>query len=195
MLSSKRKYPLWKNILDKIMALFMVVLLMPVFIFFFILISIDTQSSGIFAQKRVGQFGHIFTIYKFKSIHASSRRISKLGSFIRRTKIDELPQLFNILKGDMSFVGPRPDVPGYYDLLKGEDREVLWLKPGLTSEASIKYRNEDQWLNSSEDPELLNDQILFPDKVKMNRKYMHKMSLKTDLNIIFKTISIIFANH
>ncbi len=193
MLKSKGVYPPWKCIFDKALALAACVLLIPFFIIFFVLVSLDTQSNGIYRQKRVGQFGKIFTMYKFKSIQSSTQRISKLGSFMRKTKIDELPQVFNILIGDMSFVGPRPDVPGYYDCLQGSDREVLLLKPGLTSEASIKYRNEDKLLSQSDNPVILNDKILFPDKVVMNLNYVQKVSLKNDIRIIIRTISSIFA--
>ena len=114
--------------------------------------------------------------------------ISRIGQFLRKTKIDELPQLWNVLKGDMSFVGPRPDVAGYYDALEGEARKILELKPGITSEASIKYRNEESLLAQQDSPLTYNDTVIFPEKVRMNLDYYYHNSLVGDLKIIFKTI-------
>ena len=112
------------------------------------------------------------------------------GKFLRKSKLDELPQLLNIIKGDMSVVGPRPDIPGYYDLLEGENRKILELKPGLTSEASIKYRNEEELLQSAINSKQYNDEIIFPDKVKMNLNYYYNYNLLIDLKIILKTIFV-----
>ena len=120
----------------------------------------------IFTQTRIGQHGKRFTIYKLKTM--KNGKVTRVGKWLRKSKIDELPQLLNILKGEMSFVGPRPDVSGYYDQLKGDDRRVLQLKPGLTSPAAIKYRNEEQLLAQQNDPIKYNDDVIFPDKVKMN---------------------------
>jgi lipopolysaccharide/colanic/teichoic acid biosynthesis glycosyltransferase len=160
-----------------------------IFIFFFwILASIDTKSNGLFIQKRIGQFGKEFDIFKLKSIQNNCETISKFGKFIRKYKIDELPQLLNIFIGNMSFVGPRPDVAGYYDKLEGENRIILNLKPGLTSLASIKYANEDEILSQQPFPLHYNDEIIFPDKVKMNLEYYKNQSLLLDLKIIIKTI-------
>ena len=119
-------------------------------------------------------------------------KVTSIGKILRKTKIDELPQLINILKGDMSFVGPRPDVPGYYDVLKGEQRKVLVLKPGLTSLAAIKYRNEEQLLAQQVEPLLYNDTVIFPDKVNMNLDYLKKRSVGYDLKIIGLTIKSLF---
>ena len=116
------------------------------------------------------------------------KTISRFAKFLRKSKLDELPQLFNIVKGDMSVVGPRPDIPGYYDALEGENRKILELKPGLTSEASIKYRNEEMLLQSVSNPKKYNDEIIFPDKVKMNLNYYYNHNLLIDLKIILKTI-------
>ena len=110
------------------------------------------------------------------------------GKFLRKSKLDELPQLLNIIKGDMSVVGPRPDIPGYYDALEGENRKILELKPGLTSEASIKYRNEEMLLKSVSNSKKYNDETIFPDKVKMNLNYYYNHNLLIDLKIILKTI-------
>lgn len=115
-------------------------------------------------------------------------RITPLGAKLRKYKLDELPELWNVLIGDMSFVGPRPDVPGYADKLVGEDREILQLKPGITGPASLKYRNEEEILASVEDPIRYNDEVIFPDKVRINREYMEEWSFWGDIRIIFKTV-------
>ena len=169
-------------------AFLLLLLCWPLVLLSFLISSFVHRSNGFFLQKRVGQFGRTFVIYKIKSIHPHSMEISNFGKFLRRSKIDELPQLFNILKGEMSFVGPRPDVPGYYDVLEGDDRRVLELKPGITSEASIKYRREEELLSQQSDPLKYNDEVIFPDKVKMNLMYLEKISFSTDLKIIFKTV-------
>lgn len=150
--------------------------------------TIDTQSFGVFSQDRIGQYGKKFTIFKIKSMNDRLKTVTWFGRFLRKSKLDELPQLFNILKGDMSFVGPRPDLPGYYDLLEGENRKILELKPGLTSEASIKYRNEETILQNVSNPKQYNDEVLFPDKIKMNLDYYYKQNLLIDLKIILKTV-------
>lgn len=150
--------------------------------------SIDNQSWGLFFQKRIGQHGKPFMIFKIKTLNDTTKRASSFGSFLRKSKLDELPQLINILLGQMSFVGPRPDVPGYYDKLQGENRKILELKPGLTSEASIKYANEEEILNHKEHPLHYNDTIIFPDKVKMNLEYYYKQSFLVDLQILLKTL-------
>jgi len=121
-------------------------------------------------------------------MHWASGQISKYGNFLRRYKLDELPQLLNILLGDMSFVGPRPDIPGYYDKLKGENRKILELKPGLFSWAAIKYFNEEEELRWHDNPLEYNDNVIFPDKVKMNLHYYYTQSFKEDLRIMWKTI-------
>lgn len=143
-----------------------------------------------FSQTRIGQHGKPFTIYKLKTMEQG--QVTKIGTWLRRYKIDELPQLWNILKGDMTFVGPRPDVPGYYDLLKGDQRKVLQLKPGLTSLAAIKYRHEEQLLAQQKDPKRYNDEVLFPDKVKMNLEYLQRKSLSYDLKILWQTAISLF---
>lgn len=167
-----------------------IILLLPVLILLLILTCYDTGFPGIFTQKRVGRNAVLFNIYKFRTMHPKTARKSAIGKWMRTTKLDELPQLFNILKGDMSLIGPRPDIPGYYDKLEGENRLVLQLKPGLISEAGIKYSNEEELLNKMEDPLQFNDEILFPDKVKMNLEYYHHLSFKKDFLILMKTFSI-----
>lgn len=121
-------------------------------------------------------------------MHSVSGRISEYGKFMRRYKLDELPQFLNIFLGDMSFVGPRPDIPGYYDTLQGEDRKILELKPGLCSWAALKYYNEDEILRLQQNPLEYNDKVIFPDKVRMNLKYYYTRSFSEDLRIMWRTI-------
>ncbi|UKB82996.1 sugar transferase [Chryseobacterium sp. MEBOG06] len=182
------QYKYWKVIFDLVFAVILLIFLMPLLIVLFVITSLDTSSNGIFFQKRIGQYGDPFIIFKFKTIHEKTMICSAIGQLLRKFKLDELPQLFNILKGDMSFVGPRPDIEGYYDRLVGADREVLKLKPGLTCEASIKYRNEESLLKMQKDPLAYNDEILFPNKVKMNLEYLENMSFKNDIKILFRTL-------
>lgn len=161
---------------------------LPVILISWLILIIDTQSNGIFLQKRVGQYGKLFLIYKLKTIHPKTGKISGIGLFFRKYKIDELPQLINVLHGEMSLVGPRPDIEGYYDQLKGEERKILELKPGITCEASIKYYNEEVVLLNQSDPLQYNDKVIFPDKVKMNLDYYNNHNLFVDIKIIVKTI-------
>ncbi|WP_223606105.1 sugar transferase [Chryseobacterium sp. OSA05B] len=182
------QYTYWKNIFDGILALLLIVFLMPLLIILLLTAGMDTASGGLFVQKRIGQYGKPFMIYKFRTIHKKKRTCSRIGMVMRKFKLDELPQLFNIVKGNMSFVGPRPDIEGYYDRLEGSDRKVLELKPGLTCEASIEYRNEETLLNNQDDPLKYNDEILFPHKVKMNLLYLENRSFKTDMKILWKTL-------
>lgn len=177
-----------KRLFDIFFSILFFIILGWFIVLFLIIVSIDTNSNGFFLQTRIGQYGKPFTIYKFKTIHPKTQRISKFGAFLRKYKIDELPQLFNILIGDMSFVGPRPDIPGYYDKLQGEYRKILELKPGLTSKAAIKYSNEEEILAKQTNPLQYNDEVIFPDKVKLNLEYYYKQSFLVDLQIIFKTI-------
>lgn len=141
---------------------------------------------GIFSQVRIGQFGKPFAIYKLRSIHYKKQRISSYGKFLRNSKLDELPQLVNILLGQMSFVGPRPDVPGYYDKLQGEARKILQLKPGLLSKAALKYYNEESVLKKQTHPLKYNDEVIFPDKVKMNLEYYYKRSFSEDMRVLWE---------
>lgn len=153
--------------------------------------AMDTKDNGFFLQKRVGQHGKLFTIIKLRTMREDKEgntTISPIGAFFRNFKFDELPQFFNVLIGDMSIVGPRPDIPGYYDCLQGEERKILELKPGLTSEASLKYFNEEQILAEKENPLDYNDRIIFPDKVKLNLKYHNTRTFLGDLKIIGKTV-------
>lgn len=176
-----------KRVFDFSLALMLLLPATLPLLLVYLFVAIDTKSNGFFFQTRVGQNGTLFTIFKFKTLQ-SDGSISPLGRFLRNSKLDELPQLWNILKGDMSFVGPRPDVPGYYDVLEGEERKILELKPGLTCEASIKYAKEEALLEKQEDPLHYNDTVIFPDKVRMNLAYYYNRTFFGDLKIILKTI-------
>ncbi|HBC28503.1 MAG TPA: sugar transferase [Prevotellaceae bacterium] len=150
-----------------------------------------------FRQRRVGLGGRLFTMVKFRTMTlnhggssvsvAGESRITPLGARLRRWKLDELPELWNVLVGDMSFVGPRPDVPGYADALTGEQRDILLLRPGITGPASLKYRNEEELLAQVSDPQRYNDEVIFPDKVRLNLLYLHDHTLLLDLKMILVT--------
>lgn len=188
-----------KWIFDRVVALFGLLVLWPVLLVVAILIRIKMPGGPvIFKQKRVGRNGRLFTMYKFRSMTvghggssvsiAGESRITPLGAKLRHYKLDELPELWNVLIGDMSFVGPRPDVPGYADQLKGKDREVLKLRPGITGPASLKYRDEEDLLATQSDPQKYNDEVIFPDKVRINLYYLHHYSFIKDIEMIFCTI-------
>ena len=190
---------LLKVFFDRGVSLFGLFFLFPVLLLVGILIRIKMPDGPvIFTQKRVGQHGRLFPMYKFRSMminHSGSSisvqgesRITPLGAKLRKYKLDELPELWNVLIGDMSFVGPRPDVPGYADKLEGENRRVLLLKPGITGPASLKYRNEEELLAQQEDPQKYNDEVLFPDKVRINIEYLDNWSFWNDIKIIIYTI-------
>ncbi len=181
------------------MALLGLILFMPVMLILAFLIKFTMPGAPVlFRQKRVGQYGRIFTLVKFRTMipsHSGSSvsvagesRITPLGAVLRRHKLDELPELWNVLRGDMSFVGPRPDVPGYADRLTGSDRDILKLKPGITGPATLKYRNEEELLASQPDPRSYNDEVIFPDKVRINLSYLSNRSFMGDLRIILDTL-------
>jgi lipopolysaccharide/colanic/teichoic acid biosynthesis glycosyltransferase len=181
-----------KRLFDVLFSLLALLLISWLLLLFWIMASIDTQSHGLFIQERIGQWGRVFKIFKLKTMHPTTKHISLIGRFFRKSKIDELSQLWNVLMGDMSLVGPRPDVAGYYDKLEGENRKVLELKPGVTSLASIKYANEEVLLAAQTNPLEYNDTVIFPDKVRMNLEYYYHHSLVGDLKIILKTL---FRHH
>lgn len=188
-----------KYLFDRLMSLIGLLLLWPVLAVVAVLIRIKMPGGPvIFKQKRVGRDGRLFTMYKFRSMTvghggssvsvAGESRITPLGAKLRRYKLDELPELWNVLIGDMSFVGPRPDVPGYADQLKGRDREVLRLRPGITGPASLKYRDEEELLAGQSDPQKYNDEVIFPDKVRINLYYLHHYSFIKDIEMIICTV-------
>lgn len=151
-----------------------------------------------FLQKRVGKDGRLFTMVKFRTMTvnhggssisiAGENRITPLGAMLRKYKLDELPELWNVLCGDMSFVGPRPDVPGYADKLQGAEREVLKLRPGITGPATLKYRNEEELLAEVDNPQQYNDDVIYPDKVRLNLFYLHHYSFVMDIKMIVATV-------
>lgn len=188
-----------KFLFDRIVALFGLMVLWPVLLIVAILIKIKMPGGpAFFTQKRVGRNGKLFTMYKFRSMtvsHSGSSisvagesRITPLGAVLRKCKLDELPELWNVLIGDMSFVGPRPDVPGYADKLEGEDRLVLKLRPGITGPASLKYANEEEILAQVANPQQYNDEVIFPDKVKINLDYYYNHTFIGDIKLIFQTV-------
>lgn len=188
-----------KYLFDRSVALVGLVGLSPVLLVVAVLIRVKMPGGPvIFTQKRVGKNGRLFTMYKFRSMtvgHSGSSvsvagesRITPLGAKLRRWKLDELPELWNVLVGDMSFVGPRPDVPGYADRLTGRDRDVLKLRPGITGPASLKYRDEEELLARQPDPQKYNDEIIFPDKVRINMYYLDHYSFIKDIQMIFCTV-------
>ena len=192
-----------KRLFDIIFSLVGIVFLLPIFIVVSILIKIDSLGPIFFLQKRVGLNGDIFKIIKFRTMRVNHNnsltitlendvRITRIGKILRKYKIDEIPELINVLIGDMSFVGPRPDVPGYADLLKGNNRNILKLRPGITSRASIKYANEEQLLLDQQDPIAYNNDVIFPDKVKMNLNYYENNNIWIDIKIIFATLYTLF---
>jgi lipopolysaccharide/colanic/teichoic acid biosynthesis glycosyltransferase len=177
----------------------LVSVLLPLFItpilVLIVIATIDTNKFGVFSQLRVGQYGKLFKIYKIRTLKEGVHTLGELdqsaspiGKFLRRTKLDELPQLYNVLKGDMSFVGPRPDLQGFADTLKGEDRIILKVKPGITSEATLKYKDEGRVLERQKDPEHYNRTIIWVDKVKINKKYIENYRFSLDLVLILKSI-------
>jgi lipopolysaccharide/colanic/teichoic acid biosynthesis glycosyltransferase len=187
-----------KRIFDIIASLFGIIILIPLFVSIYILIKILMPGRALFLQKRVGRNGKLFTIYKFRTMianHSSSsisvageNHITPLGTILRKYKFDELPELWNVLIGEMSFVGPRPDVSGYADKVTGENQKILILRPGITGPASLKYSNEEYLLSKVSDPIKYNDQVIYPDKVRINLKYYYNHSIIGDIKIILKTI-------
>lgn len=181
----QRPYLKWKRLADLVVGLVLLFLLSWLILVCIILATVDTRAFGVFVQLRIGQYGRPFYIYKIRTINPQTGKSGRFSQFLRNSKLDEFPQLLNILLGQMSFVGPRPDVPGYYDRLEGEGRKLLELKPGLCSRAALKYRNEEQLLAQHPDPLRYNDQVLFPDKVRMNLEYYYKRSFAEDLRIMW----------
>ena len=188
-----------KCLFDRVASLLGLLVLWPVLIIIALLIKVRKPGGPVvFKQQRAGRDGGLFTMYKFRSMtvsHSGSSvsvagesRITPLGSILRKYKLDELPELWNVLKGDMSFVGPRPDVPGYADRLQGENRLILKLRPGITGPASLKYANEEEILAQVSNPVKYNDEVIFPDKVRINLNYYHNHTFWGDIRLIFQTI-------
>ena len=170
-----------------------------------ILIRATSRGPALFRQARVGREGKLFTVRKFRTMSTGhgdpspvtvrgDSRITGVGRVLRRFKLDEYPQLWNVLVGEMSLVGPRPDVPGYCDKLEGEARRILDLRPGITGPATIKYADEEEILAAQTDPVRYNDEVIFPDKVRLNLEYLENMTFRGDLGWIWKTIAAPFAS-
>jgi lipopolysaccharide/colanic/teichoic acid biosynthesis glycosyltransferase len=169
-------------------------ILIPI-ILLVIIATIDTGKWGVFTQYRIGQYGNRFKIYKIRTLGNGEHQLGSLdsnasliGRLLRRSKLNEVPQLYNVLIGDMSLVGPRPDLPGFADQLKGEDRIILEVKPGITGPATLKYRNEERILERQKNPTHYNKTIIWVDKVKINKKYVLNYSFYLDLLLILKSI-------
>ncbi len=188
-----------KYIFDRLMALIGLLFLWPLLILLAILIKVKMPGGpAFFTQKRVGQHGRLFTMHKFRSMAVShddssisvagEARITSFGATLRKYKLDELPELWDVLIGNMSFVGPRPDVPGYADMLTGDDRRMLELRPGITGPASLKYRDEEELLAQVDNPIEYNDKVIFPDKVRINLYYLDHYSFWKDIQMIIYTV-------
>jgi len=187
-----------KYLFDRIFGIIGMLMFLPFFLIISGLILVNDGYPIFFIQKRVGRNGKLFRMIKFRTMKKNDgkntvsvqgdSRITKTGAFLRKYKLDELPELLNVAIGQMSFVGPRPDVPGYADVLEGENRKILKLRPGITGPATLKYSNEEELLAGVDDPVKYNDEVIFPDKVSINLEYYYKHNLILDLKIIFATI-------
>lgn len=191
-----------KRLFDLSLSLIGLVALCPLIVLCIIIARAETGLSGVFSQTRIGQHGKEFDVYKIRSMGSipsaqdttitvdQDPRITQSGRIFRKYKLDELPQLWNVLKGDMSFVGPRPDVPGYADKLKGADRLLLSIRPGITGPASIKYRKEEEILATSNDPVTYNNTVIYPDKVAINLTYINNWSYWSDVQYLLITVGL-----
>ena len=189
-----------KRVCDFILSLIGIIVLSPIFIIVSIAIKLDSKGKILFLQKRVGRYGKEFNIYKFRTMVSDAERlgkqitvgndnrITKVGAFLRKYKIDELPQLFNVLKGDMSLVGPRPEVPKYVKLYSEEQKKVLNVRPGITDMASLRYKDENEILGKVDNPEEYYINVIMKDKLKLNLEYIEKSNIFFDLYLIIKTV-------
>lgn len=190
-----------KRLFDVLLSLAALLVLWPLMLLAAIVIKVSMPGPVLFKQRRIGRYAQPFLIYKFRTMRlntskvsvtlSTDSRITPFGNFLRNTKIDELPQLFNILKGEMSIVGPRPDVPGYYDTLKGDEQVIWQLRPGLTGLDSMCYPNEQAILDKEAEPERFYDELLWPDKVRLNRWYAENRGFWIDVRIVLNTASLL----
>lgn len=192
-----------KRLFDIFFSLIGIIFLLPFFIIISILILLDSKGGIIYKQERVGKGDVIFKVLKFRTMRPDSfskgaltvgsrdPRITNVGYYLRKYKLDELPQLFNVLFGEMSFVGPRPEVKKYTDLYTPEQKKVLSVRPGITDYASIKFRNENDLLASSDDPEKLYIEEIMPEKLKLNLEYINDNHILKDIKIILDTFCVI----
>jgi len=194
-----------KRTFDVVVAGVAMVLLSPVLALCWVVARIDTRASGVFRQVRIGRDGRPFEVRKLRTMRpvrgltstvttADDRRITRSGAVMRSLKLDELPQLVNVLRGEMSLVGPRPDVPGFADELVGADRILLSVRPGITSPAAVAYRHEEQLLAQASDPEAYNREIIWPDKVRINRAYVEHYTFLADLRCLAATVSTVLQH-
>ncbi len=193
-----------KRLFDIVFSFLGLIILLPLFLIIAVLIVIDSKGGVFYRQKRVGKENKDFFIIKFRTMRPNSDkyglltvgekddRITKIGVFLRKYKIDEFPQLINVFIGEMSLVGPRPEVRKYVELYSQEQKKVLNLKPGITDYASIEYRNENEILAKSKNPEATYIEEIMPAKLQLNLKYIHESGIMTDFKIIFKTFFRIF---
>ena len=188
-----------KRIFDITLSLFGLIILLPFMLIIAILIKIDSKGSIFFKQIRVTKGGREFKILKYRTMRVGSdkysqttvgkdKRITEIGSFLRKYKLDEIPQLINVLVGDMSLVGPRPEVPKYVNLYTEEQKEILKVRAGITDYASIEFSNENDLLASEENPEKAYIEKVMPKKIELNKKYLSEISVLTDIKIILLTI-------
>ena len=187
-----------KRAFDILFSIIGIIVSVPLFLLIALAIKVSMPGPVFFIQTRIGHYGHPFTMIKFRTMVFGNsentvtvlgdNRIEPLGTILRKYKLDELPELWNVFIGEMSFVGPRPDVPGYADKLQGEDKRILELRPGITGPATLKYADEEKLLAIVDDPIKYNDEVIFPDKVKINLEYLDNWSLWLDIKIIFNTI-------
>lgn len=188
-----------KRTFDLVVAVPLLVLTSPVVAVAVVAARVSTGEPGIFRQVRVGRDGRLFTVYKVRTMRTvadrtstvttrTDVRVTRVGRIVRSLKVDELPQLVNVVRGDMSLVGPRPDVPGFADLLQGDDRLVLSVRPGITGPATLHFRHEEDLLASVDDPEAYNLEVVFPAKVRMNLRYVRSWSVALDLRYLARTV-------
>lgn len=187
-----------KRFFDLVLSILLIFILSPIFVFIIFLIKVVDKNKAFFLQERVGMNGKIFKIIKFKTMRNVSSgtkitigrdsRITKLGLYLRRWKLDEIPQLFNVFKGEMSFVGPRPEVKEYVRLYEEEFKEILTVRPGITGLASLKYRNESEILEKSDDPLKFYTKIILPNKILLEKEYIKKKNVIYDLFLIILTL-------
>jgi lipopolysaccharide/colanic/teichoic acid biosynthesis glycosyltransferase len=191
-----KKQQLLKRFFDVVMSILLLPFLLAPLIILIIIATLRTKQSGVFIQKRIGKEGKPFSFYKIRSLKGSNHqdindiamRQTNFGKWLRVSKLDELPQLFNVINGTMSWVGPRPDIPGYADQLKGEDQIILSVKPGITGPATIKYKNEDLLLLQQNEPLIYNDTVIWPDKVAINKLYVKHWRLINDIRYLWKSV-------
>ncbi|MEE0961879.1 MAG: sugar transferase [Bacteroidales bacterium] len=189
-----------KRLFDVVCSFFGLLVLSPLFVFLSLWVGLGSKGGVFYKQKRVGRFNKDFTLYKFRSMRVGAdkkglltiggkdSRVTKAGFFIRKYKLDELPQLLNVLKGDMSFVGPRPEVRKYVDMYTERQLKVLDVRPGITDLASIKYRNENDLLATADNPEQYYIDFVMQDKLALNLQYIETRSFFGDIKLIFRTI-------